>query len=100
MNHERYLSYRSAARSLARMPLDHHERERLRDTAEGLLLTADPDDAEPLRSDAALALSLLVGQRRLDDLSADVLWRELSDCGPAESHTADRPRGLSFAGSL
>jgi hypothetical protein len=100
MNHERYLAYRSAARSLAQMPLDHHERERLRDTAEGLLLTTDPDDAEPLRSDAALALSLLVGQQRLDDLIADVLWQGISDCGPAASRRARRPRGLSFAGSL
>jgi hypothetical protein len=100
MNHERYLAYRSTARSLARLPLDDHERERLRDTAEGLLLTTEPDDAEPLRSDAALALSLLVGQRRLDDLSADVLWHAISECGPAESRAAHRTRGLSFAGSL
>ena len=48
---------------------DPQERERLRDTAEGLLLTTDPDEAEPLRRDAAVALSLLVGQRRFGDLS-------------------------------
>ena len=44
MDHSRYLAYRSVARSLDRMPewlLDSHERERLRDTAEALLLTTD-----------------------------------------------------------
>lgn len=99
MNHGRYLAYRSATRSLERL-LDHHERERLRDTAEALLLTSDPDEAEPLRGDVAMALSLLVGQRRLDDLAADALWCEICDCGPPASHAARRSRGLSFAGSL
>jgi hypothetical protein len=100
MNHERFLAYRSAARSLGRLPLDHHERERLRDTAEALLLTTEPDDAGPLRTDASLALSLLVGQRRLDDLSADIMWREIADCGPAGIQGTRRARRVSFAGSL
>jgi hypothetical protein len=104
MDHGRYLAYKSVLRSLDREPatvLDPHERERLRDTAEALLLTTDSDDAERLRRDAALALSLLVGQARWDDPSADALWRHISDCGPRDPlSTAVRHRKLSFAGSL
>jgi hypothetical protein len=104
MDHSRYLAYRSTLRSLERMPewlLDGHERERLRDTAEALLLTRDLEEAERLRRDAALALSLLVGQRRYDDARADTLWNEIADCGPRDpSGMARRDRALSFAGSL
>ena len=104
MDHSRYLAYRSTLRSLERMPewlLDGHERERLRDTAEALLLTHDLEEAERLRRDAALALSLLVGQRRYDDARADALWNEIADCGPRDRlGTARRDRALSFAGSL
>ena len=85
MDHTRHLSYRSVLRSLAGTPewlLDRYERERLRDTAEALLLTTDPEEAESLRRDAALALSLLVGQKRWDDRRADRLWHDISDCGP------------------
>ena len=85
MNHARHLSYRSVLRSLAGTPewlLDRHERERLRDMAEALLLTTDIEEAESLRRDAALALSLLVGQKRWDDRRADRLWHDISDCGP------------------
>src|SRR6476661_7153468 len=56
MDHSRYLAYRAATRSLDRMAewrLDHHERERIRDTAEALLLTNDAEEAERLRRDAA-----------------------------------------------
>jgi hypothetical protein len=103
MDHNRYLAYKSVVRSLDRTAgtLDGHERERLRDTAEALLLTTDAEDAERLRRDAALALSLLVGQGRWDDLRADALWREISDCGPRDPLTPlARQRGLSFAGSF
>jgi hypothetical protein len=104
MDHSRYLAYRSAARSLDRTPewrLDDHERERLRDTAEALLLTTDLEEAERLRRDAALALSLLVGQRRCDDVRADALWHEISDCGPDDPlGTTRRRRAVTFAGAL
>jgi hypothetical protein len=104
MDHNRYLAYKSVRRSLDHTPsaaLDPHERERLRDTAEALLLTTDADDAERLRRDAAVALSMLVGQARCEDLRADALWREISDCGPHDPFgQAPRQRGLSFAGSL
>ena len=104
MDRARYLAYRSATRSLDRMPewlLDAHERERLRDTAEALLLTTDADEAERLRRDAAVALSLLVGQRRCDDAQADALWSEISACGPRDPLGATRrPRALTFAGAL
>jgi hypothetical protein len=104
MTYARYLAYKSALRAFDRVPdglLDQHERERLRDTAEALLLTADPEDAEPLRRDAALALSLLVGQRRWDDLSADVMWHAIADCGPPATDGDVRGvRAMTFAGSL
>src|SRR3954468_7213082 len=104
MDHARYLAYRSTLRSLERMPewlLASHERERLRDTAEALLLTNDLEEAERLRRDAALALSLLVGQRRYDDARADAVWSEISDCGPpAPAGVARRSRALTFAGAL
>ena len=104
MDHSRYLAYRSVTRALDRMPewlLDAHERERLRDTAEALLLTSDVEEAERLRRDAALALSLLVGQRRCDDVQADALWAEIADCGPRDRlGMTRRERSLSFAGSL
>ena len=85
MNQTRHSYYRSVLRSLAGTPewlLDQHERERLRDMAEALLLTNDTEEAESLRRDAALALSLLVGQKRWDDARADRLWHDISDCGP------------------
>jgi hypothetical protein len=104
MDHSRYLAYKSALRALEHMDfelLDDHERERLRDTAEALLLTRDPDDAEPLRRDAAIALSLLVLQRRWDALSADVMWHAISDCGPANAPASvPRMRAMTFAGAL
>jgi hypothetical protein len=104
MDHSRYLAYRSAARTLERTPeglLDDHERERLRDTAEALLLTTDVEEAERLRRDAAVALSLLVGQRRCDDVRADALWNEISDCGPRDPLGATRRhRAVTFAGAL
>jgi hypothetical protein len=101
MDHSRYLAYRAVERSIERLPLDPQERDRLRDTAEGLLLTRDPDDAERLRRDAAMALSLLVGQQRCGDWLADVLWEGICDCGPPGwLGPAHRPRALSFAGSL
>ena len=104
MDHSRYLAYRSATRSLERTPewvLDEHERERLRDTAEGLLLTSDTDEAERLRGDAAVALSLLVGQRRGDDAWADALWNEISGSGPRDPlRTSRRARALTFAGAV
>ena len=104
MDNARYLAYRSTLRSLERMPewlLDRHERERLRDTAEALLLTTDLEEAERLRRDAALALSLLVGQRRCGDARADALWSAIADCGPRDPlGMARRDRALSFAGSL
>ena len=103
MDGARLSAYRAAQRSLALRPLDPHERERLRDVAEALLLTraGDAEDAERLRRDAALALSLLVGQRRIDDESADRIWTTISDCGPQPAVLARRPRrdGV-FAGSL
>ena len=88
MNHTRHLSYRSVLRTLAGTPewlLDRHERERLRDLAEGLLLTSDGEEAHSLRRDAALALSLLVGQKRWHEARADRLWEDISDCGPARA---------------
>jgi len=104
MDHSRYLAYRSVTRSLGRLPewlLDAHERDRLRDTAEALLLTNDAEDAERFRRDAALALSLLVGQRRWDDAHADALWNEIADRGPCGGQgMVRRDRALSFAGSL
>ena len=104
MDHSRYLAYRATLRSLERMPewlLDNHERERLRDTAEALLLTKDLEEAERLRRDAALALSLLVGQRRYDDARADTLWHAIADCGPRDPlGMTRRDRTLTFAGSL
>ena len=104
MDHSRYLGFKSVVRALDRFPdggLDPHEHERLRDTAEALLLTADPDDAEPLRRDAAIALSLLVIQRRCDQLSADVLWHAICDCGPPAGESTRRPsRSLTFVGAL
>ena len=104
MDHSRYLAYRSLKGTLDRTPewlFDRHERERLRDTAEALLLTSDLDEAERLRRDAALALSLLVGQRRCDDSRADALWSEISDCGPlAPGGASRRSRALTFAGAL
>jgi hypothetical protein len=104
MDNRRYLAYKSALRALERKDselLDGHERERLRDTAEALLLTSDPDDAEPLRRDAAIALSLLVLQRRWDALSADVMWHAISDCGPRDAvASVPRLRAMTFAGAL
>jgi hypothetical protein len=101
MDHLRYVAYRSIERSLSHLPLDDGERERLRDTAEGLLLARDLDEAECLRVDAAVALSMLVGQRRCADELADVLWHAISDCGPPDPlEPSRRPRALSFAGSL
>jgi hypothetical protein len=101
MDHSRYLAYRAIERSIEPLPLDPKERERLRDLAEGLLLTSEPDEAERLRRDAAMALSLLVGQQRCGDWLADVLWEGICDCGPADPfEPARRPRALSFAGSL
>jgi hypothetical protein len=104
MDHARYLAYRSVTRALDRSPewlLDSHERERLRDTAEALLLTTDVEEAERLRRDAAVALSLLVGQRRCDDAHADALWKEISDCGPRLPPGASRrARALIFAGAM
>ena len=85
MDHSRYLAYRSVTRALERMPewlVDDPVRERLRDIAEALLLTTDAEEAENRRTDAAVALSLLVGQRLCDDAWADALWNEISDCGP------------------
>jgi hypothetical protein len=101
MDYTRYLAYRSIERSLAHVPLDAGERERLRDTAEGLMLARDLDEAECLRGDAAVALSLLVGQRRCGDELADVLWHAILDCGPADPvDPPRRPRAMSFAGSV
>jgi hypothetical protein len=104
MDHARYLAYRSVTRALDRTPerlLDSHERERLRDTAEALLLTTDAEDAERLRRDAALALSLLVGQRRCDDGQADTLWKEISDCGPRGAPgMSRRERGVTLGGRV
>lgn len=97
MDHQRYMAYRSLEQALDETPpwqLDPHERERLRDTAEALLLTrADSDDdAERLRRDAALALSMLVGQRRCDDARADRLWEAICGCGPAGAIAGGRRR--------
>jgi hypothetical protein len=104
MDHPRYLAYQAVRRSLERMPewlLGAEEVERLRDTAEALLLTSEADDAEHLRRDAAVALSMLVGQRRCDDAWADALWHEISDCGPRDRSAAvRRQRALTFAGAL
>jgi hypothetical protein len=106
MDHSRYLAYRSVQRSLERIPawlLDEHERERLRDTAEALLLTPDgaEDEAELLRRDAAVALSLLVGQQRWDNARADGIWAEISDCGPRGGAGARRrERAPSLPGVL
>ena len=104
MDHSRYLAFRSVGRSLDRTPewlLDDAVREQLQDIAEALLLTSDREEAEGLRRDAALALSLLVGQRRCEDLWADTLWQELSDCGPHDALApARRPRAVTFAGAL
>jgi hypothetical protein len=101
MDYSRYLAYRSVERSLAHVPLEAGERELLRDMAEGLLLARDLDEAERLRSDAAMALSLLVGQRRCGDQLADVLWHAVSDCGPPDPfEPLQRPHALSFAGSV
>ena len=104
MDYARYVAFKSVRRALARVPddmLDAHERERLRDTAEALLLTSDPDEVEPLRSDAAIALSLLVIQRRWDELTADVMWHAICDCGPPVPDSGDRrSRSLTFAGAL
>ena len=104
MTNSRYLAYRTVQRTLARTAdweLDAYERERLRDTAEALLLTTDADDSEHLRGDAALALSLLVGQGRVDDARADALWLLIADCGPLDAVSLDRrPRAMRFAGAL
>jgi hypothetical protein len=104
MDHSRYLAYRSVGRSLNRTPewlVDDSIRDHLQDIAEALLLTSDGEDAEHLRRDAALALSLLVGQRRCEDLWADTLWQEISDCGPRDgARPARRPRAVTFAGAL
>jgi hypothetical protein len=106
MDGSRLLAYRSVQRSLDAMPswlLDPHERERLRDTAEALLLTRaeDRDDAERLRRDAALALSLLVGQRRWDDASADRIWDAIAACGPPGAGSrGDRRRAGACVGSI
>src|SRR3954452_15916662 len=104
MDHSRYLAYRSTLRSLERLPewlLDSHERERLRDTAEALLLTNHLEEAAGLRRDAALALSLLVGQRRYDDARADGLWNEIADCGPRDPlGMARRDRGVTLSGRV
>lgn len=104
MDHSRYLAYRSVGRSLERTPewlLEESIREHLRDIAEALLLTSDGEEAEHLRGDAALALSLLVGQRRCEDLWADALWQEISDCGPhGAPGSGRRARALTFAGAL
>ena len=104
MDHSRYLAFRSVGRSLERTPewlLDDSIRDRLQDIAEALLLTSDVEEAEHLRRDAALALSLLVGQRRCEDLWADTLWQEISDCGPRDAAGSPRrPRAVTFAGAL
>jgi hypothetical protein len=104
MDHSRYLAYRSVERSLRRTPewlLSPAERERLRDVAEALLLTTEPDDAERLRRDAAFALALLVAQKRCDDAAADALWDEICDCGPRWSFEATRRVSAArFAGAL
>ena len=103
MDGGRLLAYRSARSALAVEPLNDGERERLRDIAEALLLTraSDAGEAERLRRDAALALSLLVGQRRFDDGHADLMWAAISDCGPDAASAGRRLRlEAAFAGSL
>src|SRR5205085_4488133 len=104
MDHSRYLAYRSVTRALERMPewlVDDPVRERLRDIAEALLLTTDAEEAENRRTDAAVALSLLVGQRLCDDAWADALWNEISDCGPrTETVAPRRARTRAFAGAI
>jgi hypothetical protein len=104
MDHSRYLAYRSVGRALERTPewlLEDSVREQLQDIAEALLLTTDSEEAEHLRGDAALALSLLVGQRRCEDAWADTLWQEISDCGPRDGIGGTRrARALTFAGAL
>lgn len=87
MDRPRYLAYKTVQHALDGADawlLDVHERERLRDIAEALLLTpaTDEEDAERLRRDAALALSLLVGQKRITDVEADTLWHAIADSGP------------------
>ena len=108
MTSQRLSAYNDLKRALQRMAdgrLDAETVELLRDMAEGLLLARDGelDEAEELETNAALALSLLVGTHHLSDTEADRLWQRMSGCGPfARQPSARRPAmsntGISWPG--
>jgi hypothetical protein len=67
---------------------------------EGLLLAREGEleDADELETNAALALSLLVGTGHLTDPEADALWQRMSDCGPFGRSAATRRPAMSNTG--
>jgi hypothetical protein len=103
MTSQRLLAYKGLKRSLMRIGesrLDAETVELLRDMGEGLLLmrAGALDDAEEIETNAALALSLLVGTGHLTDPEADALWQRLSDCGPNGRVGSARRRAMSNTG--
>jgi hypothetical protein len=80
--------------------LPSHEREILRDCAEGLLLcredAADGPDGSELAGRAALALARAVMEDRWSNDAADSAWLVLRACGPEaapDSTAGERPYG-------
>jgi hypothetical protein len=103
MTSQRLLAYKSLRRSLGRVSetrLDAETTELLRDMGEGLLLARDGEleEAEELETNAALALSLLVGTGHLTDPEADALWHRMSDCGPLAGRGSARRPAMSNTG--
>jgi hypothetical protein len=83
----RYESYRRVLAVLDELEapeLDQHEREVLRDAAEGLLLTRDGEENErdKILLDAWLVLSSLVRTGRWRYRAAEQMRRMLEACGP------------------
>ena len=87
MTSTRYEAYTRVTAVLAELrepELDDHERELLRDAAEGLLLTREGEEQErdKLLLDAWLVLSSLVRTGRWRYRAAEQMRRLLEACGP------------------
>jgi hypothetical protein len=85
----RYIAYRQVRTKLGvlstEIELCPEERLLFDDCAEGLLLARGGEDEEvrSLRLKAAVGLSLLVGSGRMTSDEADLLYEQITFCGPA-----------------